>query len=166
MISIEELSRILRESDDSLDTILCEQDLNLKTALELKSETSEKTTCQRNRHYVYPKKRCFYVRKTVSVDGVRVVRRYGGYKTQNEADAIVDELEKCNWDKNKLGEIQRKLDIYQYTTKKSSQTGYYKVYKRNGYFCFKDLKSKSINGLHKLMDENGYVLKRCPKRNK
>lgn len=41
---------------------------------------------------------------------------YGQYQTFKEAEAIVKELKKYDWDKNKLCDIQEDLEIYEYST--------------------------------------------------
>ena len=88
---------------------------------------------------------------------------YGQYQTLEEAQSIVKELKKYDWDKNKLCDIQEDLEIYEYSTV-PSKMGYRNVYKRHGCFMFKDLKSDTIKGLHRLMHENGYTLKKSPKQ--
>lgn len=154
MISAEELSLEIRESDDSLHNIFLKHDLSLDTAFKLLEKRKEKTAPNGSKDYVYLKRRVYFVKKN-NVN-------YGQYQTFEEAEAIVKELKKYDWDKNKLCDIQEDLEIYEYSTV-PSKIGYRKVYKRHGCFMFKDLKSDTIKGLHRLMHENGYTLKKCPK---
>lgn len=154
MISAEELSLEIRESDDSLHNIFLKHDLSLETAFKLLGKPNGKTAPNESRDYVYRKKRAYFVKKNDV--------NYGQYQTFEEAEAIVKELKKYDWDKNKLCDIQEDLEIYEYSTT-PSKIGYRKVYKRHGSFMFKDLKSDTIKGLHRLMHENGYTLKKCPK---
>lgn len=155
MISAEELSLEIRESDDSLHNIFLKHDLSLETAFKLLEKRKGKTAPNRSKDYVYLNRRVYFVKKNDV--------NYGQYQTFEEAEAIVKELKKCDWDKNKLCDIQEDLEIYEYSTV-PSKIGYRKVYKRHGSFMFKDLKSDTIKGLHRLMHENGYTLKKCPKQ--
>ena len=155
MISAEELRLEIRESDDSLHNIFLKNGLSLATAFKLLEKRKGKTAPNGSKDYVYLKRRVYVVEK----NGVN----YGGYQTLEEAQAIVKELKKYDWDKNKLCDIQEDLEIYEYSTV-PSKMGYRKVYKRHGSFMFKDLKSDTIKGLHRLMHENGYTLKKSPKQ--
>ena len=155
MISAEELRLEIRESDDSLHNIFLNHGLSLETAFKLLEKRKGKTAPNGSKDYVYLKRRVYVVEK----NGVN----YGRYQTLEEAEAIVKELKKYDWDKNKLCDIQEDLEIYEYSTV-PSKLGYYKVYKRHGCFMFKDLKSDTIKGLHRLMHENGYTLKKSPKQ--
>ena len=40
------------------------------------------------------------------------VNYYGFYRNERDAQKIVEELKKVNWDKSKLGEIQKRLGIW------------------------------------------------------
>lgn len=155
MISAEELSLEIRESDDSLHDIFLRHGLSLETAFKLLEKRKGKTAPNGSKDYVYLKRRVYFVKKNDV--------NYGQYQTFEEAEAIVKELKKYGWDKNKLCDIQEDLEIYEYSTV-PSKIGYRKVYKRHGSFMFKDLKSDTIKGLHRLMHENGYTLKKCPKQ--
>lgn len=155
MISAEELRLEIRESDDSLHNIFLNHGLSLETAFKLLEKRKGKTAPNGSKDYVYLKRRVYVVEK----NGVN----YGRYQTLEEAQSIVKELKKYAWDKNKLCDIQEDLEIYEYSTV-PSKLGYYKVYKRHGCFMFKDLKSDTIKGLHRLMHENGYTLKKSPKQ--
>lgn len=155
MISAEELSLEIRESDDSLHNIFLKNGLSLATAFKLLEKRKGKTAHNRNKDYVYLKRRVYIVKKNDV--------NYGQYQTLEEAQSIVKELKKYDWDKNKLCDIQEDLEIYEYSTV-PSKMGYSKVYKRHGSFMFKDLKSDTIKGLHRLMHENGYTLKKSPKQ--
>lgn len=155
MISAEELSLEIRESDDSLHNIFLKYNLDLETAFKLLEKRKGKTAHNRNKDYVYLKRRVYIVKKNDV--------NYGQYQTLEEAQSIVKELKKYDWDKNKLCDIQEDLEIYEYSTV-PSKMGYSKVYKRHGSFMFKDLKSDTIKGLHRLMHENGYTLKKSPKQ--
>ena len=155
MISAEELSLEIRESDDSLHNIFLKNGLSLATAFKLLEKRKEKTAPNGSKDYVYLKRRVYIVKKN-NVN-------YGQYQTLEEAQSIVKELKKYDWDKNKLCDIQEDLEIYEYSTI-PSRMGYSKVYKRHGCFMFKDLKSDTIKGLHRLMHENGHTLKKCPKQ--
>lgn len=155
MISAEELSLEIRESDDSLHNIFLKNGLSLAAAFKLLEKRKGKTAHNRNKDYVYLKRRVYIVKKNDV--------NYGQYQTLEEAQSIVKELKKYDWDKNKLCDIQEDLEIYEYSTI-PSKMGYSKVYKRHGSFMFKDLKSDTIKGLHRLMHENGYTLKKSPKQ--
>ena len=155
MISAEELRLEIRESDDSLHNIFLNHGLSLETAFKLLEKRKGKTAPNESKDYVYLKRRVYVVKK----NGVN----YGQYQTLEEAQSIVKELKKYDWDKNKLCDIQEDLEIYEYSTV-PSKLGYRKVYKRHGCFMFKDLKSDTIKGLHRLMHENGYTLKKSPKQ--
>ena len=155
MISAEELSLEIRESDDSLHNIFLKHGLSLETVFKLLRKRKGKTAPNESKDYVYFKRRVYFVKKNDVY--------YGQYQTFEEAEAIVKELKKYDWDKNKLCDIQEDLEIYEYSTV-PSKIGYRKVYKRHGSFMFKDLKSDTIKGLHRLMHENGYTLKKCPKQ--
>lgn len=155
MISAEKLSLEIRESDDSLHNIFLNHGLSLETAFKLLEKRKGKTAPNGSKDYVYLKRRVYVVKK----NGVN----YGRYQTLEEAQSIVKELKKYGWDKNKLCDIQEDLEIYEYSTI-PSKMGYRKVYKRHGCFMFKDLKSDTIKGLHRLMHENGYTLKKSPKQ--
>lgn len=155
MISAEELSLEIRESDDSLHNIFSKYGLSLETAFKLLEKRKGKTAPNGSKDYVYLKRRVYFVKKNDV--------NYGQYQTFEEAEAIVKELKKYDWDKNKLCDIQEDLEIYEYSTV-PSKIGYRKVYKRHGSFMFKDLKSDTIKGLHRLMHENGYTLKKSPKQ--
>ena len=155
MSSAEELSLEIRESDDSLHNIFLKNGLSLATAFKLLEKRKGKTAPNGSKDYVYLKRRVYVVEK----NGVN----YGRYQTLEEAQSIVKELKKYDWDKNKLCDIQEDLEIYEYSTV-PSKMGYRKVYKRHGSFMFKDLKSDTIKGLHRLMHENGYTLKKSPKQ--
>ena len=155
MSSAEELSLEIRESDDSLHNIFLKHGLSLATAFKLLEKRKGKTAPNGSKDYVYLKRRVYVVEK----NGVN----YGRYQTLEEAQSIVKELKKYDWDKNKLCDIQEDLEIYEYSTV-PSKLGYRKVYKRHGSFMFKDLKSDTIKGLHRLMHENGYTLKKSPKQ--
>ena len=155
MISAEELSLEIRESDDSLHNIFLKNGLSLETAFKLLEKRKGKTAPNGSKDYVYLKRRVYVVEK----NGVN----YGRYQTLEEAQSIVKELKKYDWDKNKLCDIQEDLEIYEYSTV-PSKMGYRNVYKRHGCFMFKDLKSDTIKGLHRLMHENGYTLKKSPKQ--
>ena len=155
MISAEELRLEIKESDDSLHNIFLKHGLSLETAFKLLEKRKGKTAPNGSKDYVYLKRRVYVVEK----NGVN----YGRYQTLEEAQAIVKELKKYDWDKNKLCDIQEDLEIYEYSTV-PSKMGYRKVYKRHGCFMFKDLKSDTIKGLHRLMHENGYTLKKSPKQ--
>ena len=155
MIPAEELSLEIRESDDSLHNIFLKNGLSLATAFKLLEKRKGKTAPNGSKDYVYLKRRVYVVEK----NGVN----YGRYQTLEEAQLIVKELKKYDWDKNKLCDIQEDLEIYEYSTV-PSKLGYRKVYKRHGSFMFKDLKSDTIKGLHRLMHENGYTLKKSPKQ--
>ena len=155
MISAEELRLEIRESDDSLHNIFLNHGLSLETAFKLLEKRKGKTAPNGSKDYVYLKRRVYVVEK----NGVN----YGRYQTLEEAQSIVKELKKYDWDKNKLCDIQEDLEIYEYSTV-PSKLGYRKVYKRHGCFMFKDLKSDTIKGLHRLMHENGYTLKKSPKQ--
>ena len=155
MISAEELRLEIRESDDSLHNIFLKHGLSLATAFKLLEKRKGKTAPNGSKDYVYLKRRVYVVEK----NGVN----YGRYQTLEEAQLIVKELKKYDWDKNKLCDIQEDLEIYEYSTV-PSKLGYRKVYKRHGSFMFKDLKSDTIKGLHRLMHENGYTLKKSPKQ--
>ncbi len=155
MISAEELSLEIRESDDSLHNIFLKNGLSLAAAFKLLEKRKGKTAHNRNKDYVYLKRRVYIVKKNDV--------NYGQYQTLEEAQSIVKELKKYDWDKNKLCDIQEDLEIYEYSTV-PSKMGYSKVYKRHGSFMFKDLKSDTIKGLHRLMHENGYTLKKSPKQ--
>ena len=155
MISAEELSLEIRESDDSLHNIFLKHNLDLETAFKLLEKRKGKTAPNGSKDYVYLKRRVYIVKKNDV--------NYGQYQTLEEAQSIVKELKKYDWDKNKLCDIQEDLEIYEYSTV-SSKMGYSKVYKRHGSFMFKDLKSDTIKGLHRLMHENGYTLKKSPKQ--
>ena len=155
MIPAEELSLEIRESDDSLHNIFLNHGLSLETAFKLLEKRKGKTAPNGSKDYVYLKRRVYVVEK----NGVN----YGRYQTLEEAQSIVKELKKYDWDKNKLCDIQEDLEIYEYSTV-PSKLGYRKVYKRHGCFMFKDLKSDTIKGLHRLMHENGYTLKKSPKQ--
>jgi hypothetical protein len=155
MISAEELSLEIRESDDSLHNIFLKHNLDLETTFKLLEKRKGKTAHNRNKDYVYLKRRVYIVKKNDV--------NYGQYQTLEEAQSIVKELKKYDWDKNKLCDIQEDLEIYEYSTV-PSKMGYSKVYKRHGSFMFKDLKSDTIKGLHRLMHENGYTLKKSPKQ--
>lgn len=155
MISAEELSLEIRESDDSLHNIFLKNGLSLAAAFKLLEKRKGKTAHNRNKDYVYLKRRVYIVKKNDV--------NYGQYQTLEEAQSIVKELKKYDWDKNKLCDIQEDLEIYEYSTT-PSKMGYSKVYKRHGSFMFKDLKSDTIKGLHRLMHENGYTLKKSPKQ--
>ena len=155
MISAEELRLEIKESDDSLHNIFLKNGLSLATAFKLLEKRKGKTAPNGSKDYVYLKRRVYVVEK----NGVN----YGRYQTLEEAQSIVKELKKYDWDKNKLCDIQEDLEIYEYSTV-PSKLGYRKVYKRHGSFMFKDLKSDTIKGLHRLMHENGYTLKKSPKQ--
>ena len=155
MISAEELRLEIRESDDSLHNIFLFHGLSLETAFKLLEKRKGKTAPNGSKDYVYLKRRVYVVKK----NGVN----YGRYQTLEEAQSIVKELKKYDWDKNKLCDIQEDLEIYEYSTV-PSKLGYRKVYKRHGCFMFKDLKSDTIKGLHRLVHENGYTLKKSPKQ--
>ena len=155
MIPAEELRLEIRESDDSLHNIFLNHGLSLATAFKLLEKRKGKTAPNGSKDYVYLKRRVYVVEK----NGVN----YGRYQTLEEAQSIVKELKKYDWDKNKLCDIQEDLEIYEYSTV-PSKLGYRKVYKRHGCFMFKDLKSDTIKGLHRLMHENGYTLKKSPKQ--
>lgn len=155
MISAEELSLEIRESDDSLHNIFLKNGLSLETAFKLLKKRKWKTVPNGSKDYVYLKRRAYVVKKNDV--------NYGQYQTLEEAQSIVKELKKYGWDKNKLCDIQEDLEIYEYSTV-PSRMGYSKVYKRHGCFMFKDLKSDTIKGLHRLMHENGYTLKKSPKQ--
>ena len=155
MISAEELSLEIRESDDSLHNIFLKNGLSLATAFNLLEKRKGKTATNRSKDYVYLKRRVCVVKKNDV--------NYGQYQTLEEAQSIVKELKKYDWDKNKLCDIQEDLEIYEYSTV-PSRLGYRNVYKRHGCFMFKDLKSDTIKGLHRLMHENGYTLKKSPKQ--
>lgn len=155
MISAEELRLEIKESDDSLHNIFLKHGLSLETAFKLLEKRKGKTAPNGSKDYVYLKRRVYVVEK----NGVN----YGRYQTLEEAQSIVKELKKYDWDKNKLCDIQEDLEIYEYSTV-PSKLGYRKVYKRHGCFMFKDLKSDTIKGLHRLMHENGYTLKKSPKQ--
>lgn len=155
MISAEELILEIRESDDSLHNILLKNGLSLATAFKLLDKRKGKTAPKGSKDYVYLKRRVYVVKKNDV--------NYGQYQTLEEAQSIVKELKKYDWDKNKLCDIQEDLEIYEYSTV-PSKMGYSKVYKRHGSFMFKDLKSDTIKGLHRLMHENGYTLKKSPKQ--
>ena len=155
MISAEELRLEIKESDDSLHNIFLKHGLSLETAFKLLEKRKGKTAPDGSKDYVYLKRRVYVVKK----NGVN----YGRYQTLEEAQSIVKELKKYDWDKNKLCDIQEDLEIYEYSTV-PSKLGYRKVYKRHGCFMFKDLKSDTIKGLHRLMHENGYTLKKSPKQ--
>lgn len=156
MISAEELSLEIRESDDSLHNIFLKNGLSLAAAFKLlKKNITGKTAPNGRKDYVYLKRRVYVVKKNDV--------NYGQYQTLEEAQSIVKELKKYDWDKNKLCDIQEDLEIYEYSTV-PSRLGYSKVYKRHGCFMFKDLKSDTIKGLHRLMHENGYTLKKSPKQ--
>lgn len=155
MISAEELSLEIRESDDSLHNIFLKHGLSLETAFKLLEKRKGKTAPNGSKDYVYLKRRVYVVKKN-NVN-------YGQYQTLEEAQSIVKELKKYDWDKNKLCDIQEDLEIYEYSAV-PSKMGYRKVYKRHGSFMFKDLKSDTIKGLHRLMHENGYTLKKSPKQ--
>ena len=155
MISAEELSLEIRESDDSLHNIFLKNCLSLETAFKLLEKRKGKTAPNGSKDYVYLKGRVYVVKKNDV--------NYGQYQTLEEAQSIVKELKKYDWDKNKLCDIQEDLEIYEYSTV-PSKMGYRKVYKRHGSFMFKDLKSDTIKGLHRLMHENGYTLKKSPKQ--
>lgn len=155
MISAEELRLEIKESDDSLHNIFLKNGLSLETAFKLLEKRKGKTAPNGSKDYVYLKRRVYVVEK----NGVN----YGRYQTLEEAQSIVKELKKYDWDKNKLCDIQEDLEIYEYSTV-PSKLGYRKVYKRHGSFMFKDLKSDTIKGLHRLMHENGYTLKKSPKQ--
>lgn len=155
MISAEELRLEIRESDDSLHNIFLKNGLSLETAFKLLEKRKGKTAPNGSKDYVYLKRRVYVVEK----NGVN----YGRYQTLEEAQSIVKELKKYDWDKNKLCDIQEDLEIYEYSTV-PSKMGYRNVYKRHGCFMFKDLKSDTIKGLHRLMHENGYTLKKSPKQ--
>lgn len=155
MISAEELSLEIRESDDSLHNIFLKHGFSLETAFKLLEKREGKTAPNGSKDYCYLKGRVYIVKKNDV--------NYGQYQTLEEAGAIVKELKKYDWDKNKLCDIQEDLEIYEYSTV-PSRLGYSKVYKRHGCFMFKDLKSDTIKGLHRLMHENGYTLKKSPKQ--
>lgn len=155
MISAEELSLEIRESDDSLHNIFLNNGLSLATAFKLLEKRKGKTVPNGSKDYVYLKRRVYIIKKN-NVN-------YGQYQTLEEAQSIVKELKKYDWDKNKLCDIQEDLEIYEYSTV-PSRLGYSKVYKRHGCFMFKNLKSDTIKGLHRLMYENGYTLKKSPKQ--
>lgn len=155
MISAEELSLEIRESDDSLHNIFLKHGLSLATAFKLLEKREGKTAPNGSKNYVYLKRRVYFVKKNDV--------NYGQYQTFKEAEAIVKELKKYDWNKNKLCDIQEDLEIYEYSTVPSN-LGYRKVNKRHGCFMFKDLKSDTIKGLHRLMHENGYTLKKSPKQ--
>lgn len=155
MISTEELSLEIRESDDSLHNIFLKHGLSLETAFKLLEKRKWKTAPNESKDYVYLKRRVYVVKKNDV--------NYGQYQTLEEARSIVKELKKYDWDKNKLCDIQEDLEIYEYSTV-PSRMGYSKVYKRHGCFMFKNLKSDTIKGLHRLMHENGYTLKKSPKQ--
>lgn len=155
MINEEKLILDIRGSDDSLHDIFLRHGLSLQTALELLEKREGKTAPNGSRDYVYLKRRAYVVKKN-NVE-------YGRYQTSEEAEAIVKELKKYDWDKNKLCDIQEDLEIYEYSTV-PSKSGYRKIYKRYGMYRFKNLKSDTIKGLHRLMHENGYTLKKCPKQ--
>lgn len=155
MISAEELSLEIRESNDSLHNIFLKYGLSLETAFKLLEKRKGKTAPNGSKDYVYLKRRVYFVKKNDV--------NYGQYQTFEEAEAIVKELKKHDWDKNKLCDIQEDLEIYEYSTV-PSKIGYRKIYKRYGSFRFKNLKSDTIKGLHRLMYENGYTLKKCPKQ--
>lgn len=155
MISAEELSLEIRESDDSLHNIFLKNGLSLTTAFKLLEKRKGKTAPNGSKDYVYLKRRVYIVKKNDV--------NYGQYQTLEEAQSIVKELKKYDWDKNKLCDIQEDLEIYEYSTV-PSKIGYRKVYKRHGSFMFKDLKSDTIKGLHRLMHENDYTLKKSPKQ--
>lgn len=161
MISAEELAIELRESDDSLENILINHGLSLKTAYELNGKAKRVKSLNDTKGNVYFEKKAYVVKKESKFDGGYKSVFYGRYKTRKEAEAIVEELKKCDWDKNRLCDIQEELEIYEWSTV-PSKTGYYKVLKRHGGFLFKDLKSDTIKGLHRLMHDNGYTLKKCP----
>lgn len=155
MSSAEELRLEIRESDDSLHNIFLKHGLSLATAFKLLKKRKGKTAPNESKDYVYLKRRVYIVKKNdVS---------YGQYQTLEEAQSIAKELKKYDWDKNKLCDIQEDLEIYEYSTV-PSKMGYRNVYKRHGCFMFKDLKSDTIKGLHRLMHENGYTLKKSPKQ--
>lgn len=155
MIFAEKLSLEIRASDDSLHNIFLKHGLSLETAFKLLEKRKGKTAPNGSKDYVYLKRRVYFVKKNEV--------NYGQYQTFEEAEAIVKELKKYDWDKNKLCDIQEDLEIYEYSTV-PSKIGYRKVYKRHGSFMFKDLKSDTIKGLHRLMHENGYTLKKSPKQ--
>lgn len=155
MISAEKLRLEIRESDDSLHNIFLNHGLSLATAFKLLEKRKGKTAPNGSKDYVYLKRRVYVVKKNDV--------NYGQYQTLEEAQSIVKELKKYDWDKNKLCDIQEDLEIYEYSTV-PSKLGYRNVYKRHGSFMFKDLKSDTIKGLHRLMHENGYTLKKSPKQ--
>ena len=123
MISAEELRLEIRESDDSLHNIFLKHGLSLATAFKLLEKRKGKTAPNGSKDYVYLKRRVYVVKK----NGVN----YGRYQTLEEAQSIVKELKKYDWDKNKLCDIQEDLEIYEYSTV-PSKLGYRKVYKRHG----------------------------------
>ena len=92
MISAEELSLEIRESDDSLHNIFLKNGLSLAAAFKLLEKRKGKTAPNGSKDYVYLKRRVYVVKKN-DVD-------YGQYQTLEEAQSIVKELKK--YDSNEL----------------------------------------------------------------
>lgn len=70
MISAEELSLEIRESDDSLHNIFLNNGLSLATAFKLlEKNTTGKTAPKRSKDYVYLKRRVYIVKKMMLIMG-------------------------------------------------------------------------------------------------
>lgn len=68
----------------------------------------ERYVCNKTipKNYYYHKDSGLYcVVKTVNQERIY----FGGYKTEKEAQLVVEELKKCNWDKSKLRSIKFKI---------------------------------------------------------
>ena len=104
MISAEELSLEIRESDDSLHNIFLKNGLSLATAFKLLEKRKGKTAPNGSKDYVYLKRRVYFVKKNDV--------NYGQYQTLEEAQSIVKELKKYDWDKNKLCDIQYTMYVF------------------------------------------------------
>ena len=95
MISAEELSLEIRESDDSLHNIFLKNGLSLETAFKLLEKRKGKTAPNGSKNYVYLKRRVYFVKKNDV--------NYGQYQTLEEAQSIVKELKKVF--------LQKEVDI-------------------------------------------------------
>ena len=69
MISAEELSLEIRESDDSLHNIFLKHGLSLATAFKLLEKRKGKTVPNGSKDYVYLKRRVYFIKKMMLIMG-------------------------------------------------------------------------------------------------
>lgn len=109
MCSQDQLAKDLREL--SLDEVLEKHGITLKELFTIQSgvvmNRSTKTRREESTYIRQTKQGRYVISKTVNNQNVY----YGTYMDKKEAEAIVEELKKCFWDKKQLPRILTELNI-------------------------------------------------------